>query len=309
MIGTFKSITELEKAFPDETACVTYFRDMRWPEGVKCVHCDATKVYTLKNLTFKCGACAKKFTVRNGTIFEDSKLPLTMWFRAIFLMISNPKGVSSMEIHRQLGVTQKTAWFVVQRIRELTIAMGKKPIMAGTVQVDEMYVGGKEKWKHANKKSEGAQGYGSYKTKTGVIGLIEKGGELRIEKIRSGGAQTIKKHVLRNVELGSTVHTDEAVSYRWMSNHFAHESINHRLGEYVRGDVTTNDLEGAFGHFKRSVTGVYHQVSDEHLNRYLAAFAWRWNRKQFTTGERTEALVKACAGRRLTYARLTRKVA
>lgn len=304
MLREFKSVTQLQKAFPDEQSCIEYFRDLRWPDGVKCVHCAATKIYSLSTGGFKCAACLRKFTVRNGTIFEDSKLPLATWFHAIFVLISNPKGVSSMELHRQLGITQKSAWFVVQRIRELMIANAPKPILKGTVEVDEMYVGGKEKWKHRNKKTKGTQGYGSFKTKTGVLGMIERGGELRIVKINSGKPATLKRHVRRHVAKGATVHTDEATSYRWMNEHYAHETVNHSLNEYVRGDVTTNSLEGAFGHFKRSVTGVYHKVSDAHINRYLSAFAWRWNRKQLSTGARTESLLKLAAGRRLTYARL-----
>ncbi|MBP6530819.1 MAG: IS1595 family transposase [Burkholderiales bacterium] len=304
MLHEFKSITQLQKAFPDEQSCIEYFRDLRWPDGVKCVHCGTSKIYNLSGGGFKCAACLKKFSVRNGTIFEDSKLPLATWFHAIFVLISNPKGVSSMEIHRQCGITQKSAWFVVQRIRELMIANTPKPILTGTVEVDEMYVGGKEKWKHNSKKTKGTQGYGSFKTKTGVLGMIERGGELRIEKIKSGKPATLKRHVRAHIADGAVIYTDEARSYRWMRDHYTHETVNHRLNEYVRDDVTTNRLEGAFGHFKRSVTGVYHKVSDAHINRYLSAFAWRWNRKHLNTGARTEALLKLCAGRRLTYARL-----
>jgi ISXO2-like transposase domain/Transposase zinc-ribbon domain len=308
MLTEFNSVVQLEKALPDEMACINYFKDLRWPAGVTCVHgCADSKIYLLTNGSFKCAACSSKFSVRNGTIFEDSKLPLRIWFRAIFLMISNPKGVSSMEIHRQLGITQKSAWFVVQRIRELTMALEPQPIMTGTVEIDETFIGGKEKWKHASKKSKGAQGHGSYKTKTAVLGMIERNGDLRIEKIASGDIMTSKKHVRKHVADGATVHTDEAVNYLWMQDYFVHESVNHRLGEYVRDNVTTNRIEGAFGHFKRAVHGVYHKVSDQHVDRYLGMFAFRWNNKKMTTGERTETLLKACAVRRLTYSRLIRK--
>lgn len=308
MLTEFNTLAQLEKALPDEASCIGYFRDLRWPAGVQCIHgCVDAKVYHLANGGFKCAACASKFTVRNGTIFEDSKLPLRTWFKAIFLMISNPKGVSSMELHRLLGITQKSAWFAVQRIRELTIAMGIQPPMTGTVEIDETFVGGKEKWKHASKKVPSSQGSGSYKSKKAVLGLISSDGELRIERVKSGDISTSKRHVRKHIAPGASVHTDEAAHYGWMRDYFKHEAVNHKLGEYVRNGVTTNHIEGAFGHFKRAVHGVYHQVSDEHIDRYLALFAWRWNRKAMTTGERTEALLKACAGRRLTYARLTRK--
>jgi hypothetical protein len=312
MLTEFNSLRQLEKALPDEASCVRYFRDLRWPNGVTCVQgCADAKIYGLANGTFKCGACLGKFSVRKDTIFEDSKLPLRTWFQSIFLMISNPKGVSSMELHRLLGITQKSAWFVVQRIRELTIALGIQEPMTGTVQVDETFVGGKEKWKHASKKVAGTQGAGSYKTKKAVLGLLSSEGELRIERIGSGDISTSKRHVRAHIAEGANVHTDEAVHYGWMQDYYKHEAVNHKFGEYVREDsdqvITTNGIEGAFGHFKRAVHGIYHQVSDEHIDRYLSLFAWRWNRKAMTTGERTEALLKACAGRRLTYARLTRK--
>lgn len=309
MLTEFNSLNQLEKAFRDEASCVAYFRDIRWPKGVQCVHgCVESKVYHLANGTFKCGACLSKFSVRNGTIFEDSKLPLRTWFKSIFLMTSNPKGVSSWELHRLIGITQKSAWFVVQRIRELTIALGIQPAMTGTVEVDEMFVGGAEKWKHSSKKVKGAQGSGSYKTKKAVLGLISHDGELRIERVRSGDISTSKRHVRKHVAPGAAVHTDEAVHYTWMQDYYAHESVNHKLGQYVgETGATTNRIEGAFGHFKRAVHGVYHQLSDEHIDRYLSLFAWRWNRREMTAGERTEALLKACTDRRLTYARLTRK--
>lgn len=308
MLTEFNSLNKLEEALPDEAACVAYFRDLRWPNGVACVHgCLESKVYHLANGGFKCGACLSKFSVRHGTIFEDSKLPLRTWFKSIFLMISNPKRVSSWELHRLIGITQKSAWFVVQRIRELTLALGIQPAMTGTVEVDETFVGGKEKWKHASKKTKGAQGAGSYKSKKAVLGLLGRDGELRIEHVRSGDISTSKRHVRKHIAAGAAVHTDEAVTYSWMHDYYQHDAVNHKLGEYVRDEVTTNRIEGAFGHFKRAVHGVYHQVSDEHIDRYLALFAWRWNRKAMTTGERTEALLRVCAGRRLTYARLIRK--
>jgi ISXO2-like transposase domain len=156
---------------------------------------------------------------------------------------------------------------VVQRICELTIVTGVQPIITGTVQIDESFVGGKEKGKHASKKAKGAQGSGSYKPKAAVMCMISDSGELRVEKINSGDVKTVKSHVRKHVATGSNVNTNEPVNYVWIQDYYRNEAVNHRLGEYVRGSVTTNAIEGAFGHFKRVVHGVYHKASDQHIDR------------------------------------------
>jgi transposase-like protein len=312
MLKNFNSLQDFEEAFPDEKSAVDHFRAIRWPDGLSCVHCGSMeRVYTLSDGTHKCGDCRKKFTVRNGSIFEDSKLALRLWFKAIFLMTSHKKGISSHQLARDLGITQKSAWFVLHRIREASTTKEFQEPLTGTIETDEAYVGGQGKWKHASKKRPGMgrQRKGQYRgEKHVVLGMQQRDGDLRFVHLRQeknfGG---IKAAIRANILEGSRVHTDEAAHYKWMAQNFAHEVVTHGSGEYVRGDVTTNRIELAFGHFKRAVHGVYHKVSDEHLDRYLQMFTYRWNRRGMGEGERVNDLLKRTQGSRINYKRLTRK--
>lgn len=305
MLQHFNNLQDFDKAFPDEKACVDHFRAVRWPDGLSCVHCGSMeRIYTLNTGTHKCGDCRKKFTVRNGSIFEDSKLALRLWFRAIFLMTSHKKGISSHQLARDLGITQKSAWFVLHRIREASLTHEFKGPLTGVVEADEAYVAGSAKWKHASKKTEDKRGPSNKKM---VLGMLERGGELRFVHVPRWDFVTFKNTINANIERGSTVYTDEASHYDWMRSQYAHALVKHSMNEYVRGDVTTNGIENAFGHFKRAVHGVYHKISNEHLDRYLQMFAYRWNRRGMTEGERVNDLLKKTPGSRITYKRLTRK--
>jgi transposase-like protein len=310
MLKNFNNLQDFEDVFPDEKAAVDHFRAIRWPDGLSCVHCGSMeRVYSLQDGTHKCGDCRKKFTVRNGSIFEDSKLALRLWFKAVFLMTSHKKGISSHQLARDLGVTQKTAWFVLHRIREATLTKEFQEPLTGTIEADEAYVGGQGKWKHASKKASGGKGRGQYRgEKHVVLGMQQRNGELRFAHLREKkNFDGIKSVLMANIALGSRVHTDEAAHYTWMRDQYAHAFVTHTSGEYVRGDVTTNRIELAFGHFKRAVHGVYHKVSDEHLDRYLQMFTYRWNRRDMGEGERVNDLLKRTQGSQLSYRRLTRK--
>jgi len=306
MFKNFNNLQDFDAAFPDERACIDHFRAVRWPDGLSCVHCGSMqRVYTLNDGTHKCGDCRKKFTVRHDSIFGDSKLALRLWFKAIFLLTSHKKGISSHQLARDLGITQKSAWFVLHRIREATLTKEFQAPLTGTVEADEAYVGGQGKWKHASKKS-GKQGFERGEKKA-VLGMIQRGGELRLVPLDNANLPVLKTILHQNIKRGSTVHTDEAAHYKWMRDEYTHALVKHSIGEYVRDDVTTNRIEGAFGHFKRAVHGVYHKVSDEHLDRYLQMFAYRWNRRGMGEGERVNDLLKRTQGSRITYKRLTRK--
>ena len=309
MFQQFDSLIDMMKVFSDEKKCVDHFRAVRWPNGVVCPHCGSAEVYDLANGTHKCKQkeCALKFSVRYDTIFEDSKLPLQKWFMAIYLITSHKKGISSCQLARDIKVTQKSAWHMLHRIRA-AIEVDRTEPMTGTVEIDETYVGGKEKNKHASKRTKGTQGGGSAKTKTVVLGMIERNGNLRMDTIDRANKESIKPVVLANVCTTAKVNTDEGAQYHWMrSSSYEHSIVKHGLGEYVNGDAYTNSIEGAFGHFKRSIIGVYHKASDKHINRYLNMFAWRWNSRKMGEGQRVNALLKSTVGRSLTYKALTAK--
>jgi transposase-like protein len=299
----FKSLRDMERAFPNEDVCINHFRALRWPEAHKipCPHCGVIAGhYTLANNTHKCRDCRRKFTVRAGTIFEDSKIPLRTWFIAIFLMTSHKKGISSCQLARDVGVTQKTAWFMLHRIRNAAATKAFKAPLIGNVEMDHAYVGGNPKWQHASK-NKGLRAQASSNEKKAILGMLQRGGELRLHHVPDSKRDTLIPVVLANIREGTRVHTDEAVTYKWMRSQFAHQRVNHAFKEYVRGDVTTNRIEGVFSHFKRSVTGVYHQISDQHLDRYLQMFAYRWNRRDMSESDRVNDLLRATKGKRLTH--------
>ncbi len=308
MFPTFNTLD----SFPDEDACINHFRALRWPDLSQwaCPHCGVVGTpYVLKNNTHKCRekTCLKKSTVRNGTIFEDSKLPLRKWFMAVYLMTSHKKGISSCQLAKDLGVTQKTGWFMLHRIRNAAMTKEFNAPLAGVVQIDEAYVGPNPRWQHANKKNPLLVGAAAAKAKKIVFGMIDGKGELRVHHVKDTRKGTLKPIIEAQVAPGSEVHTDEANTYIWMRDQYKHRFVAHTLGEYVREGVTTNRIEGAFSHFKRSIVGTYHKASDGHLDRYLQAFAWRWNRRNMGEGERVNALLKDTLGKRLTYRALTGK--
>jgi transposase-like protein len=312
MLKPFKSLSDLRHAFPDEDACINHFRTLRWPEADKiaCPHCGVIGAhYTLKNNTHKCRDCLKKFSVRNGTIFEDSKISLMKWFEAIFLMTSHKKGISSCQLARDCGVTQKTAWFMLHRIRNAAMTKEFKAPLRGTVEIDEAYVGPKPKFQHASKRL-GKRGNFTNEAKKIVFGMAERGGHLRLAFISNTEQKTTVPIIDANIQRRSRVHTDDSTIYDWMDLSYLHDSVKHSLGEYVRGDVTTNSVEGAFSHFKRTMVGTYHKASRKHLDRYLQMFAFRWNRRTkgkrknkvvYGEDQRVNDLLRATKGRRLTY--------
>lgn len=306
----FNTLHDFDAVTEDE--CIANFVELRWPHGVACPHCGVMSVYELKRVGYyKCATkeCGKKFSWRHGSIFADTKIDLKVWFKAIFLMTSHKKGISSMQLSKDLGIDQKSAWHLLHRVREATMTEEfRRPLLTGTVQMDESFVGGKEHFKHADKRTPFAEGRGSMRTKTTIFGMVQPGGELRLQKLPYMRTAEIKKIVTKNVRMGSKVHTDEATHYKWMRQQYEHTLVKHRAGQYVAKDgTTTNAIEGAFSHFKRAVTGVYHKVSDEQIDRYLGMFSWRWSRRKMGEGERVNALLKSTPGHQLTYRRLTRK--
>ena len=282
----------------------------RWPNGVTCPHCGSTSVAYLKNQRrWQCRTKhqRRQFSVKVGTIFEDSPIGLDKWFTAIWLIGSAKNGISSYEIHRANGVTQKTAWFMLHRIR---LAMQTETFekMGGEVEVDETFIGGKARNMHAAKRRERIKGRGVV-GKTAVMGLLERNGKdghstVRTRVVAGRQRKHLRPHITEHVEPGATIYTDELRSYDDLSDSYVHGVINH-AETYVNGRIHTNGCENFWSLLKRSIRGTYVSVEPFHLFRYLDEQACRFNTRKATDGQRFAAICKLLTGKRLSYKKLT----
>jgi transposase-like protein len=302
MLQHFNTLEELAAAFPDEQSCIRHFRAIRWANGPFCPYCGGMKVYHFSDdKTHKCGDCRQRFSIKVGTIFEDTKLPLRKWFIAIWLITSHKKGIASTQLARDVGVTQKTAWFMTHRLREAAKTKSFNRPLSGMVEIDETFVGGKESNKHEWRRQHAGPTAG----KTAVFGMLERDGDLRAMKVDDLSAKTVQGKVVEHVEPGSNITSDESAGYIGLEGRFHHHTANHSAGEYVRWYFChVNGLEGAWSHFKRQVFGIHHWISVKHLDRYLDEFTWRYNRREHKEGDRVNELLAAADGKRITYPQL-----
>ena len=301
MIQQFDSLLAMMQAFPDEQSCIDHLRAIRWANGAYCPYCGCAEIYTFSdNRTHKCKACRQRFSIKVGTIFEDTKLPLRKWFMAIWLATSHKKGIASAQLARDIKVTQKTAWFMLHRLRLAAQTGSFNKPLDGMVEADETYVGGREANKHTHKRTEGTRGR-STKTKTPVLGVLERGGDLRATTVRNVSADTIRAFIKANVAPGSNLMTDEFAGYAGLAPTYHHHTVNHSAGEYVRFFAHTNGIEGFWALLKRGIIGVYHHVSPKHLERYVTEFTYRYNRRAMGEGQRVNDLLGHVSGKRLTY--------
>jgi transposase-like protein len=314
------SPTTLQEAiqhFSNFENCRAFMVEIRWPNGtVQCPYCGSEKVtYLAKARVYRCyGDHPKqKFSLKVGTIFEDSPIPLEKWLPAVWLLVNAKNGISSYEIHRALGVTQKSAWFMLQRIR---LAVQTKSFLklggeGKTIEADESFVGGAARFMHKNRRNRMITARG-VKDKAAAFGILERGGQVRVFAVPNRRKHALQGHIAQNVEEGSAVHTDALMSYIGLNAKFNHEVIDH-AERYVAGNVHTNGLENFWSLLKRGLKGTYVAVEPFHLFRYLDEQAWRYNNRgskenPVNDGDRFRVALASIVGKRLTYEQVTGKV-
>ena len=293
-LSNFNSLIELTSYFNSEAKCRKVIREQRWGKDIACPVCGSLHVYDRKNGRYTCADCNHTFSVISGTIFENTKLPLRKWFMAMYLISSHKKGISSVQLAQDINVTQKTAWFMLHKIRHM---YGQTvETLKGKVEADEMYLGGKETNKHESKRTEGTQGR-STKTKTPIFAMVEREGSVRALAVKDTKVETLMPIIKQYVYEHSEVFTDELSSYSKLTeNGYIHNVVHHHEKEYAVGDNYTNTIEGFWAQFRRMVYGIYHFVSKKYLQRYIDEEVYRWNTKEADAGVRFAYMFGMCAG-------------
>lgn len=301
----FNSLLEVSRISDDEQACHKLFAHWRWNGKPVCPHCGHDeKIYQFKDgQYYKCSECRKKFTVKVGTVFEGSNVKLGKWLLAIYLATAHKKGVSSHQLSRDIKVTQKTAWFMLHRIRLIIRTKSFNKPLDGIIEVDESYIGGKEKNKHLSKRTGNTRGR-STTTKAPVLGMVERGGDVITRHVSDTKQGTLQPIIGSNVTSGSTIMSDEWWGYKGLEKKYSHYIVKHGKGQYVDGIVHTNTIEGFWSLFKRGVHGIYHWTSQKHLQAYLNEFEFRYNTRKMDSASRMALAMTNSEGERLKYEEL-----
>jgi transposase-like protein len=291
---TFDTLFQMMAAFPDEQTAIDHFTAIRWADGAFCPLCGSTKVYHFSDKrTHKCGDCRKRFSIKVGTIFEDTKIELRKWMMAVWLITSHKKGIASTQLAKDIGVTQKTAWFMLHRLRHAARTQSFNKPLDGEVEIDETYVGGKAANRHKKDPKNGPGTAG----KTAVIGALQRGGKAVAVVIDRTDTATLDGFAHAVVSPQATVSTDEHSGYRHLGRTFSHGVVRHSSGEYVSGSHHTNGIEGFWALLKRQIIGIHHFVTPKHLNAYVAESTWRFNLRDIGEGQRVNALLAEANGR------------
>lgn len=307
MLGLkFNSLFDLSKTFYSEQLCIEYLENLRWINGNIISPFDSdSKVYKCAGNKYKCKNTGLYFNVKTNTMFDCTKIKLQKWFMAIWLITMHKKGISSHQLAKDIDVTQKTAWFMLQRIRNC-YDIENQSELKNNVETDETFIGGEEKNKHASKKTKGTQGR-SCKTKNIVLGMVERKGKLVAKKIESTKSEHLTPQMIKHIKAGATLYTDEFIGYKNVGELYDHLFVNHSAKEYVRNDIYTNTIEGFWSLFKRGIVGIYHFVSKKHLQTYVDEFVFRYNTRNFATEtSRFDYLLSNVSNKYLPYKQLIR---
>lgn len=299
------SIPALNELFPDEESCIRHLEAIYWNGKPVSPFDKTSKVYKLKNGNYRCKNTGKNFTVRTGTMFEKTKVSLRNWFSAIWYITNGKAGISSYQLASHIGVTQKTAWYMLQKIRrQMYLANGS--LLEGEVEADETYIGGKNKNRHWNKKVKHSQGR-SHKDKTTVVGIIERGGFLVAKVTKDTTANTLSSLILTFVKPKAILFTDENAAYNQIGRIYERYYVDHGKHQYGTGNITTNRIEGAWTHLKRMYLGTYRNLPKKHLQKYVDEFVYRFNLRNIDNSDRFNCFL-CCSDTRYTYKQIRESV-